>query len=92
MKKLFLVFTIIVCFVGAAVAQDLGAPPPAKQKSIEELQWQAKALESEFRYLQERTKMVQIEFQAVQAELKQRQPTPTPKPAEKSKVEPDKKK
>ena len=90
MKKLLFVLVIIAFFTGAAWAQDV--TPAPKEKSIEELQWQSKALQTEFLYLQERQKTLQIEFQAVQAELKRRQPTPAPKPEEKSKVEPDKKK
>jgi len=94
MKKVVFFTMIVVFFAVCAFAQqDLGAPAQApKQKTIEELQWQAKALQNEYNYLQERGKMIQLEFQAVQAELKKRTPTPAPKPVEKPKVEPDKKK
>lgn len=92
MKKLILAIIVSLAIVGMAWAQDLGAPAAPKQKTIEELQWQAKALQNEYNYLQERGKMIQLEFQAVQAELKRRTPTPAPKPVEKPKDEPAKKK
>jgi len=92
MKKLILAIIVSLAIVGMAWATDLGAPAVPKQKSIEELQWQAKALQNEYNYLQERLKMHNLEFQAVQAEIKKLTPTPTPKPVEKPKVEPDKKK
>ena len=94
MKKAIVVLAMIVslAIVGMAWAQDLGAPAAPKQKTVSELQWQAKALQNEYNYLQERLKVLNLEFQAVQAELKRLTPTPTPKPVEKPKDEPTKKK
>jgi len=97
MKRLILAIIVSLAIVGMAWATDsgtteYGVPKAQKQKSIEELQWQAKALQNEYNYLQERLKMLNLEFQAVQAEIKKLTPTPTPKPVEKPKVEPDKKK
>ena len=96
MKKVVLFTMMVVFFAVCAFAQEDASAPafavPPKQKSIEELQWQAKALQNEYNYLQERGKMIQLEFQAVQAEIKKRTPTPAPKPVEKPKDEPAKKK
>jgi peptidoglycan hydrolase CwlO-like protein len=91
MKKTITVLLAIIvslAIVGITWAQEVTPVPMPKQKTIEELQWQAKALQNEFNYLQERLKTLTSEFQAVQAELKAKQPTPAPKPSEKSKEEP----
>lgn len=87
-------FTMMVVFfaVCAFAQQDIGAPAKApKQKTIEELQWQALYLQEHIKALQSDFQLSQETLKQVQDQIKRMTPTPAPKPVEKSKDEPDKK-
>lgn len=85
MKKLILAIIVSLVLTAGAFAQDIAAPqaPASKQKTFEELQWQAQALQNEYLYLQERMNNIKTEFQRVSselAELKKAQKPVEPKP------------
>lgn len=97
MKKLLVVVltTIaIAIYMHAVYGQETATQPPAKQPTLEELQWQAM-------YLNERIQNLQYDFatskqrlQEVQAKIKAMQPAKIDapaKPAEDKKPEPKKK-
>lgn len=91
MKRIFLAIVMFAFIaVSTAFAQDAAQIPAPKQKTLEELQWQAQAMQNEFLYLQERIKNLQGEYARIQAELKARQaavkPPEPPKPPEDKKT------
>jgi Tfp pilus assembly protein PilE len=85
-KRLIFAYVVVILLgimailVGISYAQDM-----TRQKTTEELTWQAQALNNEFLYLQERMKNIQIEYKKVQDELNARKaaeklaPSPEPK-------------
>lgn len=79
MKKLLLTI-MILAFAATAFAQDV--TPVPKQKSLEELQWQAMYLQEHIKVLQQDYARSQEALSQVQAELKARQPAQPPKPPE----------
>lgn len=79
MKKLILTI-IVLAFATTAFAQEV--TPVPKQKSIDELQWQAMYLQEHIKVLQQDYAKSQEALNQIQAELKARQPAQAPKPAE----------
>ena len=73
MKRITVATIIIMAlaFISFAWAQEPTASAP-KPKTIEELSWQAQALQNEFLYLQERVKNIQTDYAKVIQELQAR--------------------
>ena len=82
MRKLFcaIITVTIMLFATMTLAQqavDQGQQQPPK--TLNELQWQARALQQEAAYINERLKTIQVEFNQVQSQIKALQPAPPAK-------------
>jgi peptidoglycan hydrolase CwlO-like protein len=90
-KVVYYVCAILMCLLaiwyGVSYAQD--PPPPAKQATLEELQWKAMYLQEHMRNLQADFQTTQDMLKQVQDELKARQPAP---PAPEKGAKPEEKK